>query len=70
MSNRVATLSTLQIIAKGIISESLSAIGQFYRAEINEKDPAVSYGRTDGLTLIVEKLLFKKGGSLGGCLYG
>ena len=42
--------------AKGIIPESLSSIGQFLPAKINEKDLTDSYGRMDGLTLTVEKL--------------
>ncbi len=54
----VAPLFTRYLIAKGIIPESLSSIGQFLHAEINEKDLTISYGRTDGRTLIIEKLRF------------
>ena len=55
---RVASLFTRYQTTKGIIPQSLSSIGQFYHAEINEKDLTVSYGRTDGLNLIVEKIHF------------
>ncbi len=44
---RVASLSTRYLTAIGIIPESLISIGQFYPAEINEKDLIESYGRTD-----------------------
>ena len=59
---RVASHFTKYLIAKVIIPESLDSIGQFQHAEINKKDLTVSdvhtHGRTDGLTLIVEKLRF------------
>ena len=54
----VASLFTRYPTALRIILESLKSIGQLQHAEINEKDLTVSYVRTDGLSLIVEKLRF------------
>ena len=44
---RVALLFTRYLYAIGIIPESLNSVGEFYNAEINEKDLTVLYGQTD-----------------------
>ena len=44
---RVASLFTRYLTAIGIIPESLSSIGQFEHAEINEKGLTISDGRMD-----------------------
>ena len=56
----IELLCTLYQTVLGIIIPSLKSIGQFVHAYINEKDLNVSDGRTDGLTLNVEKLRFNK----------